>query len=138
MTSQRRYLAPILAFFATAVGCSSTAEVANGGKIIITASGEGLGLEGFSFPPTPTQEAYFIDGWEMRFEHFYVSLGDITISADPDRSPHDRTVTGGPVTREIPLDQLRQIDPDLDSLCNTNTPEDYERALARIASEELQ
>ncbi|MFO0663540.1 MAG: hypothetical protein U0174_06290 [Polyangiaceae bacterium] len=77
----------------SAVACSSSEPVA-GGKIKVTASGEGLGAEGFSFPPTPTQEAYFIDGWEVRFEHFYVSLSDITISADPDRDPNDRSVTG--------------------------------------------
>ncbi len=39
-------------------------------------------------------------------------------------------------TREVPLDELRQADPELDSLCNTNTPEEYEQALARIADEE--
>ena len=39
-------------------------------------------------------------------------------------------------TREVPLDQLRPVDPLLDSLCNTNTPEEYEQALARIAAEE--
>ena len=39
-------------------------------------------------------------------------------------------------TREVPLDELRHVDPPLDSLCNTNTPEEYEQALARIAAEE--
>ena len=39
-------------------------------------------------------------------------------------------------TREVPLDELRPVDPQLDSLCNTNTPEEYEQALARIAAEE--
>ena len=39
-------------------------------------------------------------------------------------------------TREVPLEELRRVDPDLDSLCNTNTPEEYEQALARIAAEE--
>lgn len=34
-------------------------------------------------------------------------------------------------TREVPLDELRRVDPELDSLCNTNTPEEYARALAR-------
>ena len=38
-------------------------------------------------------------------------------------------------TREVSLDELRQVDPDLDSLCNTNTPEEYQQALARIAEE---
>lgn len=38
-------------------------------------------------------------------------------------------------TRRVDVQELRAADPDLDSLCNTNTPEEYERALARIASE---
>lgn len=40
-------------------------------------------------------------------------------------------------TREVLVDDLRRIDPQLDSLCNTNTPEEYERALARVAAEEF-
>jgi len=39
-------------------------------------------------------------------------------------------------TREVSLDDLRRVDPELDSLWNTNTPEEYEQALARIAREE--
>lgn len=89
-----------LILIASIVGCSSDIDPASGGKITVTASGEGLGLEGFSFPPTQNQEAYFIDGWEMRFEHLYVSLGDITISADPDRDANDQTLTGEVVAED--------------------------------------
>lgn len=39
-------------------------------------------------------------------------------------------------TREVPVDELRRVDPGLDSLCNTNTPEEYEQALVRLAAEE--
>lgn len=39
-------------------------------------------------------------------------------------------------TREVQIEELRRIDQELDSLCNTNTPEEYERALRRIADEE--
>lgn len=38
-------------------------------------------------------------------------------------------------TREVSLDELRASDPELDSLCNTNTPKEYARALARIEQE---
>jgi molybdenum cofactor guanylyltransferase len=38
-------------------------------------------------------------------------------------------------TREVSLDDLRRVDPELDSLCNTNTPEEYQQALVRIAQE---
>ena len=94
MSIHRTILVPALLILAAGVGCSSSTDSTSGGKITVTASGEGLALEGFSFPPTPTQEAYVIDGWEMRFEHLYVSLGDISISADPDRDPNDQTLTG--------------------------------------------
>jgi molybdenum cofactor guanylyltransferase len=39
-------------------------------------------------------------------------------------------------TREVPVEELRCVDPDLDSLCNTNTAEEYASALARVAAEE--
>ena len=38
-------------------------------------------------------------------------------------------------TREVSLDDLRRVDPELDSLCNTNTPEEYQQALVRMAQE---
>lgn len=40
-------------------------------------------------------------------------------------------------THEVPVEELRLVDPQLDSLCNTNTPEEYEQALARVAAEEF-
>lgn len=36
-------------------------------------------------------------------------------------------------TVEVPIEQLRAADPELDTLCNTNTPEEYERALQRLS-----
>ena len=39
-------------------------------------------------------------------------------------------------TREVSIEDLRRVDPELDSLLNTNTPGEYEQALARIAAEE--
>ena len=39
-------------------------------------------------------------------------------------------------TREMAIDDLRSVDPQLDSLWNTNTPEEYEQALARISQKE--
>ena len=38
-------------------------------------------------------------------------------------------------TREVPVDQLRSVDPELDSLLNCNRQEDYQLALARVKSE---
>ena len=39
-------------------------------------------------------------------------------------------------THEIPVVDLRRVDPALDSLCNTNTPEEYASVLARLVDEE--
>lgn len=44
-----------------------------------------------------------------------------------------RALRGGRLAvREIQIDQLRVVDPELDSLVNCNTPEEYQRALRRI------
>lgn len=40
------------------------------------------------------------------------------------------------LTHEVSTEDLRRIDPALDSLCNINTPEEYAQALARLAHEE--
>lgn len=39
-------------------------------------------------------------------------------------------------THEISTEDLRLVDPTLDSLCNTNTPAEYAQVLARLAHEE--
>lgn len=38
-------------------------------------------------------------------------------------------------TREVPVEALRRVDPPLDSLFNTNTPEEYEQVLNRLSGE---
>jgi hypothetical protein len=76
---------------------ADSAPPAQTGEIQVTASGEGLGLEGFDFPPSAKQEAYFIDGWEVKFDHYYVSVAGITISEEPDKNPGDQSVTGAAV-----------------------------------------
>ncbi|MFO1004559.1 MAG: molybdenum cofactor guanylyltransferase [Planctomycetaceae bacterium] len=40
------------------------------------------------------------------------------------------------LTREVSTEELRRVDPTLDSLCNTNTPEEYAQVLASLAREE--
>jgi hypothetical protein len=80
-------------------GGSDAGPSANAGELQVTISGEGLALEGFDFPPAPKQESYFVDGWDVKFEHLYVSIGDITVSDDPDRSAADQSLTGPAVAR---------------------------------------
>jgi molybdopterin-guanine dinucleotide biosynthesis protein A len=47
-----------------------------------------------------------------------------------ERSLH-RALRAHLAVRELPIDQLRTVDEELDSLMNCNTPEEYERALIR-------
>lgn len=39
-------------------------------------------------------------------------------------------------TRKVPTEDLRRFDPSLDSLCNTNTPDEYAAVLARLTGDE--
>jgi molybdopterin-guanine dinucleotide biosynthesis protein A len=48
---------------------------------------------------------------------------------DGQRSLHRALRDGRLAIREIQVDQLRDVDPDLESLVNCNTPEEYQRAL---------
>jgi molybdopterin-guanine dinucleotide biosynthesis protein A len=48
-----------------------------------------------------------------------------------ERSLHRVLRSGALDVREVPAEHLRKVDPDLDSLVNCNTPEEYEAALRR-------
>jgi molybdenum cofactor guanylyltransferase len=48
-----------------------------------------------------------------------------------ERSLHRMLQSGGVRVREVRVDALRSVDPELDSLVNCNTPEEYEWALER-------
>lgn len=69
------------------------------GTILVTVSGESLALDGYAFPPSPGEEAAFVDGWEVKFERLLVTVGNIVLSEDPDLSPTDQSRTGKPVAR---------------------------------------
>jgi hypothetical protein len=66
----------------------------NAGAIIVTASGEALGQNGFPFPPDTTQSPYFIDGWSVSFEQLIVTFDNIVVSEAPDKSASDQSLTG--------------------------------------------
>lgn len=84
-----------------AASCSSESVTggSKGGELIVTASAEGLGANGYSFPPGPGQELVFIDGWEVRFEKILVVVGNVRLSEMPDKNPGDQGQTGGEVAR---------------------------------------
>ena len=79
------------------VACSSdSASNTTSAPLIITASGEALGQEGFDFPGA-ADEPSFGDGWAVKFEHFYAGIADVTLSRDPDKNPKDQSVYGADV-----------------------------------------
>lgn len=64
-------------------------------SLLITITGEGSATEGTGFPPAPGGgEPYFVDGWELSYEHVLVTVGKVTVSEGPDLNPNDQSVTG--------------------------------------------
>lgn len=81
--------------------CSSDDEDtsdAKGGTITISASGEQLGLHGYSFPAT-SGEIAFGDGWEVKFSKILVVISDVHLSENPDSAPADQSKYGKTVAR---------------------------------------
>jgi hypothetical protein len=81
----------------TLSACGSEDEATAGGSITIQISGEDAATDGFLYPSG--SEVTFADGWELHFEHILVSVGAVTISEDPQRSPSDQSQTGAAVAR---------------------------------------
>jgi len=79
--------------------CSSDATSsghANGG-FQITVSGEALATTGYAFDANASLDSdppSFVDGWEVRFEHVIVTVGNIHLNMDPDTDPADPTKMG--------------------------------------------
>lgn len=69
------------------------------GGILLTASGEVLALGGYGFPPLSADDPVFVDGWQLEFTSVIVTVGDITLSENPDNAPTDQAQTGAEVAR---------------------------------------
>lgn len=82
-----------------AIGCSDASSDADGGSIQFTASGEVLALGGYDFPPASDGDPAFVDGWEIKFDELLVTLDNITLSENPDKSANDQSLTDAPVAR---------------------------------------
>ncbi len=68
------------------------------GGFQVTVSGEGFASEGIAFPaPASSDEPFFQDGWEVKFESVVTSIGNVTISEEPDRNAADQSQTGAVV-----------------------------------------
>jgi hypothetical protein len=85
-------IASILGFFSSA--CSSTDGSNKGGELQVTVSAEGLGAEGYAFPPPAGQEVAFVDGWAVDFKRIIVAIDNIRLSEVPDTDPGDQSIIG--------------------------------------------
>jgi hypothetical protein len=104
-------------FFA---GFSAPSSTAVNNSLLVTITGEGSATEGTGFPPAVGGgEPYFIDGWEITYEHVLVTVGSVSIAEGPETNPNDQSVTGalvaeaeGPwavdLAKEGPLDSKEQ------------------------------
>jgi len=82
---------------AIAIGGASSACTDNakrGGELQITASAEGLGSNGYAFPPVSAQALAFVDGWEVKFERILVVIDNIRLAEMPDKNPGDQSAVG--------------------------------------------
>ncbi len=79
------------------VACSSESSVGQGGSIIVAASGESFATTGYAFPPSPGQEVFVVDGWEIKFTKVIVVIGRATLNASPDQAPADPSKFGAEV-----------------------------------------
>lgn len=72
---------------------SPSSDLAN--TVLVSISGERAATVGFAFPPGSGAEAlYFLDGWDVRFEHAIVTIGNVSLSEGPNTSPSDPSVVG--------------------------------------------
>lgn len=94
------FLASVLGVSATSLAaCSGDAATDNrAGTIEVTASGEQLALQGFAFPPSG-DSPYFVDGWEVKLDHLYVTFDNVVVSEGPDTSPSDQLQRGKDVAK---------------------------------------
>lgn len=70
------------------------------GSFLFTITGEASATEGFAFPPPAGgMEPFFIDGWELRYEHLLTTVDNVTLSENPDLSPGNPGMTGEAVAR---------------------------------------
>ncbi len=67
------------------------------GQLLLTASGEVLALEGYTFPdPNGT----FADGWQVTFTHYIATFDKVSLWTDPDMVPTDQS-QHGPLVAEL-------------------------------------
>ncbi len=81
----------------TGSGGSGGSGGSSAGSIDVQISAEEAGTDGFLFPTG--SEVTIADGWELTFEHVFVTIGSVTISDNPDVAPSDQSQVGADVAK---------------------------------------
>ena len=68
-----------------------------GGRVQIAISGEDIASEGIAFPEG--SEVTIVDGWQLELSHVLVTVGNVTLSDNPDLAPSDQSRTGAVAAR---------------------------------------
>src|ERR1700722_10554368 len=61
------------------------------GKLLLTASGEILALDGYTFP---SPNGTFADGWAITFTHYIATFDKVSLWSNPDMVPTDQSQHG--------------------------------------------
>ncbi|MBS2012874.1 MAG: hypothetical protein JST00_08310 [Deltaproteobacteria bacterium] len=72
------------------------------GGFQITVSGEDLAVNGYAFGPDAKAEGdppAFVDGWEVKFEHVIVTIGNVRLNADPEKDEANPENVGAAVAK---------------------------------------
>lgn len=83
----------------SACGDGASTNSGSSGGLVVTVSAEGLGANGYAFPPAAGQEVAFVDGWEVLFDRIVVIVDNVRLSSMPDKNPGDQGQTGADVVR---------------------------------------
>jgi hypothetical protein len=70
--------------------CVDTGSL-NPGKLLLTASGEILALDGYTFP---SPNGTFADGWAITFTHYIATFDKVSLWTNPDMVPTDQSQHG--------------------------------------------
>jgi hypothetical protein len=90
----------LLALTAALGGCDSVGDegdAAGAGRVRIAISGEDIATDGIAFPEG--SEVTIVDGWQLELAHVLVTVGNVTLSDNPDLAPSDQSRTGSVVAR---------------------------------------
>lgn len=89
----------MLAAVAPACGDDEGGGGAAAGTITVQISGEDLAVDGFAFPDG--SEVLIADGWEITFDHVFVTVGRVWLADNPDVAPSDQSRTGEVVAEVV-------------------------------------